>query len=412
MMGLALAVVAALVAVSRLMMGWVGRRHATRWRQREPYSGSWPHVSVIAPRRGRVGQENIDDLLSQDYEGTWDIIFVTTQEDASHDQLREHEAKHRRVRLTLARDVVQLAQEDGIHRGQKCENLLTAIAAASTETEIFACIDADVWPSRDWLRSLVEPLLRTDTEAEATTLSRLYPPGPGLASNIQTAWLIGGAGLLLGPSMFTWGGSCAFRRSMLDKTDVLRRWQGLEGPICCDDLNLSVALRKGGHRICYVPGPMAMRMPPEQEESLSTVLHFTNRQLLHAWWAQRDLFWHIFVPTGLETLSFLAALCVVWWQPLAALALSLPLIDILSLWGASLRLESMDLEGRIPPGSLRKAVLKGGAYGSLLATINCLTAMATTRMNWGGVEYTPKTVIGYTENDSWRAKTRSTSPLP
>jgi len=191
---------------------------------------------------------------------------------------------------------------------------------------------------------------------------------------------------------------------MLDKTDVLQCWRGLEGPICCDDLNLSVVLRKGGHRICYVPGSMAMRKPPEHEETLSDVLRFTNRQLLHAWWAQRGLFWCIFVPSGLETLSFLAALCVVWWQPLAVLALSLPLIDILSLWGASLRLESTDPEGRILPGSLQKAVLKGGAYGSLLATINCLTAMVTTRMNWGGIEYTPKAVVGYTEHDSWRAK--------
>jgi cellulose synthase/poly-beta-1,6-N-acetylglucosamine synthase-like glycosyltransferase len=403
MMGLILATAANLAGVMGLFTTLLHRRYVKQWRRKPDHPNKHPQVTVIAPHRGLIVEECIDALIAQEYAGNWEIIFVTTQSDASYQQLQCYAEDNAHVRIAVADDVVQLACELDVHCGQKAHNLVTALSAASPDSEVFAVIDSDVQPSHDWLRALVEPFSGADSKLGATTFARLYEPGSGLASCTQAVWVLGSDAFLVGPWGYVWGGSFAIRRDILEQTDALDRWKGLRGSISSDDLNLSVALRLARYRTCYVPGCKAIRRPPRERETWSAVLRFTNRQVLHTWWSRKDLWLAAFMSHGVKSLAILGALCIAWLQPVALLALIAPLIDTSGFLLTVHTLQSLDSSNPQLHRSSYNAVLLAGALAPLLAGLNLITAVAKTRMCWGGVEYTCRAVVGYTEDDSWRA---------
>ncbi len=397
MIELILPIVAILGGIGGLLTAYLHALYVKRWKDRKSSPVSCPHVTVIAPHKGKIIRENIKDLISQDYKGIWEIIFVTTREDSSYNQLLYYTQKYNNLRIIVAEDVVQLARHRGIYRGQKNHNFVTALSALSAQTEVIAFIDADVCPSRDWLRTLVEPFSKPDAELGATTLARLYTPGPGLASHLQAVWVLGSAAFLVGPWGYIWGGSFAIPKAVLENTDVLDRWKGLKGSISSDDLNLSLALRQHGYRTCYVPGCKALRKPPQKRETLSDVLRFTNRQLLHVCWTRKDLWLATFMTHGMESLALLGSLCIVWLQPIALLALIAPVLNIIGFFLLNRSVQSVAKSDRKLYRSLQKAILLVGVLMPILATINAIVAVFRVRMVWGGIEYTRRAVIGYTK---------------
>jgi cellulose synthase/poly-beta-1,6-N-acetylglucosamine synthase-like glycosyltransferase len=403
MMGLVLAITANLAGIAGLFTTWLHRCYVKQWQSKTDHPSDYPRVAVIAPHRGAIIEEYIDALITQEYAGQWEIIFVTTREDASYHQLQCYAKNHAHVRVVLADDVVQLAQEQDVHRGQKVHNLVTALSTVSPEADVIAIIDSDVLPSRDWLRTLVEPFSGADAKLGATTFARLYMPGPGLASCTQAVWVLGSDAFLVGPWGYVWGGSFAIRKEILEQTDALDRWKGLLGSISSDDLNLSVALRRGRYRRCYVPGCKAVRRPPHKRETWAEVLRFTNRQLLHTWWVRKDLWLAAFLSHGVKSLAILGSLCIAWLQPVALLALIAPIMDTAGFLLTVYTLWSLDSSNPELHRSLRKAGLLAGPLPGLLAGVNLITAVTKIRMRWGGVEYTRRAVVGYTRDDSWRA---------
>jgi len=402
-MGFVLAIVANLAGIAGLATTWLHHRYVKQWQRREDRPTDYPRVAVVAPHRGPITEEYVDALVAQEYPGEWEIIFVTTRGDASYHQLQCYVKDNTNVRVVVADDVVQLSQERGIHRGQKAHNLVTALSTVSPETKVIAIIDSDVYPFRDWLRTLVDPFSGADVKLGATTFARLYMPGPGLASCTQAVWVLGSDAFLVGPWGYVWGGSFAIRKGILEQTDALDRWKGLRGSISSDDLNLSIALRRGRYHRCYVPGCKAMRKPPHGRETWSDVLRFTNRQLLHTWWARKDLWLAAFLSHGVKSFAILGSLCIAWLQPAALLVLFAPMMDTAGFLLTVHTLRSMDSSNSELYRSLRKAVLLAGPLAPILGAINLITAMIKTRMRWGGVEYTRTAVVGYTRDDSWRA---------
>jgi len=396
-----------LPSLGYLLSAWGYRRYVIQWQEEDINDEQFPCVTVIAPQRGPIDKGNIEALLAQDYTGKWEIVFVTTAEDASREQLQTYVQNGSNAQLVLAKDVVHLAEKHDIHRGQKSENLLAAIEASNPDTEIFACIDADVWPSNDWLRSLVKPFCRNDGQVGATTMARICLPGTNWPSFVQAAWTLGGIGYLLGPTVFTWGGSMAFPKVVLEKTDVVERWKGRKGSISTDDLNLSVALREIHHGICFVPGAMAMSRPPEKSQTFRDTLRFMNRQMLHSRWVQKNLFWTIFVICGSKSLALLGALCLVWWHPFLISILMTPLIEILCLWWINKTLESITPHQRLNRGCLYPAILFGGGFTQLLTGFVALRVLIMDSFEWSGVTYSYRKVLGYSEDRSWRAVSHS-----
>lgn len=381
------------------------KHYVTQWQEKDTSTESYPHVTVIAPQRGPIDRENIEALLEQDYKGKWEIIFVTTAEDVSRIQLGPIIERNQHTRLVLAEDVVHLAETQEIHRGQKSENILSVIEASHSDTEIFACIDADVWPSNDWLKSLVGPFCRNDGQVGATTMYRVCLPGSSWASCVQCDWTLGSVGYLVGPTIFTWGGSMAFSKTVLDKTDVIERWKGKKGSISTDDLNLSIALRKADYNIYFVPGGSAISKPPEQSQSFRNILRFMNRQMLHCRWVQKNLFWTVFVVCVSKSIALIAALCLLWWYPVLIFILLTPLIEILSLLWINKTLESITPPQRLKRGHLTRAILLGGGFTQLLTGLICMRILTVNRFEWSGVVYSYRKVLGYSDDRSWRSVT-------
>ena len=354
----------------------------------------YPRVAVISPYRGDVDFTNLDALMNQEYPGTWEVFLVTTKDDASLPSLEEYSQRLDHVHLVLADDVVSLATERGVHRGQKNQNLLTALEKVSSDVEVFTFIDADTCPHKDWLRKLVTPLTTGDPELGAVTSARIYVPDGGLASNILSSWVIGSSTFLLGPWGYVWGGGFAITRNVFESARISQWWDGTEGSITSDDLNLTVALKKNGYRTYFVPECLMLKQPPEKRETFKDVLTFTNRQLHHVWWVRKDLWMAIMSSHVTKTLASISALITSMWHPVALFVLVVPLIDLAV--GIAMT-KALTGSVAIQPEIQRK-LNKTYIYASLtgiLVTINALTAPFFRKMRWGGIEYTRRKVIGH-----------------
>jgi len=401
MLGLISVFLAFIGALGVLSTAFILRRHAKQWAKKRIKPESYPRVAVIAPQRGEINQRNIEALLKQDYPGAWEVFFVTTRDDISWRQLQRYVEEFEHVQIVPAEDVVELAQRCGIHRGQKNHNLVTALAAIPPKTEMYAFIDADACPMRGWLRKLITPLTTNDLKLGAVSSARIYAPGSGLASYTQAAWVLGSASFLVGPWCYVWGGGFATPKVVFETADVLRRWDGQEGFIANDDLNLSVALRRHGYRTLFAPDCLLLRHPPVSKENWRDVLRFTNRQLSHVWWVRKDLWLTVLLTHGIKTLALFSALVVAWWQPIGLLALIVPLIDIVNGWVIE-NVLSGELREEVDIRKARWKVIFASPIASSLGALNTLTAPLRRRMRWGGVEYAKRTVVGYTGDFSWR----------
>ena len=186
------------------------RRYMKKWSIIEFSKGkNLPHVTIMAPQRGDIHIENIKSLMNQSYSGTWEVIFLATKDDKANQQLQTILEQYTNTRLVTATDVVHLASEHNIHRGQKCQNIIDGIEALSDKTEYLAFIDADVDPHPDWLQTLITPICDNDEEIKITTMGRLSSARGNIPAKIQSAWLLGGISLLVGPWNYVWGGSYA-----------------------------------------------------------------------------------------------------------------------------------------------------------------------------------------------------------
>jgi cellulose synthase/poly-beta-1,6-N-acetylglucosamine synthase-like glycosyltransferase len=404
MVGLILALMANLAGIVCLLSAYRYYRYSMQWRHEDVPSQDLPRVTVISPHRGPIIRKYVDALTAQDYEGAWNVIFVTTHEDASYPQLVDCAKGRVNVQIALADDVVQLAKDKGVHRGQKNHNLVTALSQMPCETEVIAVIDSDVHPSPDWLKTLVQPLCHAADAPAVTTLARFYVPGLGLASQTQAVWIMGSVAFMVGPWCYVWGGSFAMRRDILDTTDILDRWRGLKGSISSDDLNLSAALKLAGRRVAYVPGYKALTNPPSERETWSDVLRFTNRQLLHTWWSHRSLWIAAFMTESMKSIALLSALSIAWFQPAALWALCVLATDMAGSALVVHSLRSLDPSNRKFLRSLQGAAWTA-PLASMVCLVNTIAAVMSKSMKWAGVEYTYRTVLGYTRDHSWRLDT-------
>jgi len=69
------------------------RTHIRNWIRKKPEK--YPGLTVISPQRGKIDSDNIDAVLKQNYPGAWEVIFVTTKDDASLPQLHHYAQKYK-----------------------------------------------------------------------------------------------------------------------------------------------------------------------------------------------------------------------------------------------------------------------------------------------------------------------------
>lgn len=415
-----LAIISSLIGV---MYVWALRSHIRKWIHKKPLR--YPSLTIISPQRGEIDPLNINAVLGQNYPGKWEIIFVTTPDDASLPYLQQYAKEHKNVKAVTASDVVQLAKKQGIHRCQKNNNLITALGVSSPETEIYVIVDADARPFSNWLSNLIAPLTEGNPKLGAVTSARIYLPGKGLASLVQVLWILISDSFLVGKHRYIWGGGLAIPRTVFEKANLMRRIDGRGGSsITTDDMNIYGALRKQGYETLFVPDCIVLRHPPQRKENLWDVIIFTNRQVLQTWWTNKFILLYL-ATIGIRLPMLLCALAIAWWYPFCLVALLSILIDVfmgimalmtvidaeprlsakllfwvmVSKWNSSKRLPEPDVRIDVNFWIVLLPIIT-----PLVVTVNSIAVPFFKKMRWSGIEYTRRKVVRYTGDFSWRSK--------
>ena len=358
---------------------WYARRE--RNAQRPTYT---PKVAVIAPHYGWDADtaEHATGLLHQDYAGVYEVFFVTHEKadsghDVSYPHLCEIAEPHPNVHVLLAPNII----ENELPRSQKVQNLLTVIEQLPDDIEVIAFVDADVVIQENWLTLLVNPLQEQDIGT--TVGGRFYFPQTwNIASFVESIWVnfqMSAQGDH--PHAMVWGGSNAFRREMLEKAQILQRWE--EATI--EDLNTTLAMRDVKRKIHFVPDCVAITRTANR--TWHQIVEFTNRQMIMTFhmglWRQWLAILIVFLPKGLFIFGSLPF--VFHRREL------LPIVFIPFLEAFSYRLYSKNL-----PRWLREMPKVRQSIGLtsyvtsaslFLAGLNAVYAVFQRKITWGGVRY-------------------------
>ena len=216
-----------------------------RIRQVRPPHNYMPPADLICPCCGldQNLEENLRPLLAQDYPDYKVIFTVADPDDPAVPLIRKllEEVGSDRACLVFAGPAKNCAQ--------KVHNQLQAIRQASRGVPILAFIDSDIHPGPNWLRHLVDPLVRP-TVGVVTGYRWYVPARQNLASltlSVLNAVPAGGMGRHC--LNHAWGGTMAIRKEHFDRLKIADIWSGA----ITDDLTLSTAVKKAGLRVVFEP---------------------------------------------------------------------------------------------------------------------------------------------------------------
>jgi len=343
-----------------------------------------PKAAIIAPHYGWDAdtEAHVKGLLHQDYAGAYEIFFVTHQKadsghDVSYPHLCEIAEPHPNVHVLLAPNIV----ENNLPRSQKVQNLLTAIEKLPDDIEVIAFVDADVAIRENWLTLLVNPLQEPDIGT--TVGGRFYFPQTwNIASLAESIW-VNFQMSVQGDHRYTmvWGGSNAFRREMLEKAQILQRWN--EATI--EDLNTTLAMQDVKQKVHFVPDCVAVTRTVNR--TWHQIFEFTNRQVIMTFhmglWAQWFASLMISLPKGV---------CILGSLPfLFHRRELLPVIFIPFLEALSYRFFTKNLPRWLQDMPKVRQTISVSSYvtsvGIFLAGLNAVYAVFQRKITWGGVRY-------------------------
>ena len=343
-----------------------------------------PKVGIIAPHYGWDADtaEHVKGLLHQDYAGVYEVFFVThenadTGHDVSYPHLCEIAEPHPNVHVILAPNII----ENNLPRSQKVQNLLTVIAELPDDIEVIAFVDADVAIQKNWLTLLVNPLQEPDIGT--TVGGRFYFPQTwNIASFVESIWVNFQMGFQGDhPHTMVWGGSNAFRREMLEKAQILQRWERAT----IEDLNTTLAMRDVKHKIHFVPDCVAITRTANR--TWHQIIEFTNRQMIMTFhmglWVQWLASLIVCLPKGLFVIGSIPFLF--HRREL------LPIVFIPFLEALGYRLCSKNLPRWLRDMPKVQQTIGISSYvasiGIFLAGINAVYAVFQRKITWGGVRY-------------------------
>ncbi len=229
-----------------------------------------PPAAVLLPIRGLEEgfDENLRALLSQVYPKYRLVVISDQQDDPAALRIRELAAGNLRV-------PVECLLSDSSGMGGKVNALRTALQRIRPEDEVVAFADADIRPSADWLRQLVQPL--ADVTVGAATGFRWYAPAKlAFWSLVRSEWNAVSANVLFDPKRsYTWGGSSAIRVEHLSRLRLDDRWK----EVLSDDLIVTAAVREAGMKIAYAPAALVATVEDSDRRSC---IEWCRRQMMMA----------------------------------------------------------------------------------------------------------------------------------
>ncbi len=254
-----------------LYCGWRLHRFA-KGQLGQPLPDSSMGVTLIAPCKGIDPgfEDNVAAVLSQQYPGFWEVIFVVESKDDPAHAVLERVLKEN----PQSRACIRVA---GVTENcsQKIHNMLAGVAVADPRSEALAFVDSDVRPGPDWLAHLTAPLRRF--EYPASTGYRWYVPiQGGWASAIRAVWnaLVSTAG---DPrwGAYVWGGSFALRREAYKRMHIGRLWN----KALSEDMLLTREVQQDGKKVAFVSQCV---IPSHEDCSWDEGFDFMRRQSLVA----------------------------------------------------------------------------------------------------------------------------------
>ncbi|MGI0147992.1 MAG: glycosyltransferase [Thermoplasmata archaeon] len=266
---LVLAIVALLPNAANLVQG-LRLRGQVRRATRLAYGAFLPPAVVILPVRGldEGFDANLRAILSQSFPGYRLLVVADDPDDPAARRAKELGTEFPRVPLAV------VVSEESDLRG-KVNALRSGLSHLDPRDEVLVFADADIRPSADWLRQLIQPLA-DPTVGVATGFRWYIPPRPTFWSLVRAEWNAVSANVLFDPRRaFAWGGSCAIRRDRLAALRLDERWRG----VLSDDLVLTQAVRDAGLKIAYAPAAL---VPTFEGGSRATCLEWCLRQMTMA----------------------------------------------------------------------------------------------------------------------------------
>jgi ceramide glucosyltransferase len=348
-----------------------------------------PRTALLVPCKGLDADflSNIRSFFGQDYDNYYLFFVVESESDPAYEELRR--AREGLAGGSHALDVQVLVAGPSRSSGQKIHNLLYAIQHVPDDTEVLAFADSDACVHSDWLRLLVRPLWR-EKSGLATGYRWFVPTQNNLASlglsaiNAAIAQFLGNS-----PLNHAWGGSMAVRMADFRRLNMAEIWSRS----LSDDLSLSVAVKRAGMRIAFVP------------QCLVASLTSTTWPRLYEFGRRQFLITRVYSP-GAWWLGFLSSLGSVLglWGSLA-----------LAVHAAAIHAPHLLLYGAVPAfffaGQLLRAVLRqliaarmlrehlprlfpaaiadvlGGWFWSLMLFTLLLSSAFGRTIRWRGIRY-------------------------
>lgn len=278
--------------VSFLILVFIGLTYIASVRAEDEKYGSSrePSALVIVPCRGEdysLGK-NLHSIANQDYPNYRVVGVVDSGDDPSLPAI-----KKAGIGWILSDDTCV-----------KCSGKVRAISSAITGNpgfDVYVIADSDILVGRDWLSRLLSPF-GSDEIGISTTFPYFKPVG-GFWSKVKLVWGFVGMGMMESRlTRFGWGGSLAFRRSLLEgkKFDFFRSYVS-------DDVAITKLCKADGLRIAYVKEAMPVINSPDD---FKTFMEWANRQTALSIYATRNVLIYGILFYGASVLLLVSALAL------------------------------------------------------------------------------------------------------
>ena len=368
----------------RSFMGGVEYLKYFRSELRKPDPDFAPSATIFAPCRGRDEnlKTNLSALFYQNYP-EYEIVFVTDdKDDPSVAVIEELRAEFAHLGNVASRLVIAGNASD---EGQKVHNLREAVLCAGEKSEVFAFVDSDARPDKDWLTHLVAPLENEQVGA-AAGYRWFISKRRNFSSELQSVWNASVASAL-GANMknnFCWGGSTAIRRETFDKIDMREKWRGT----LSDDFAMTRAVKDAGLFIYFVPQCLTASI---DDCNFRGLLEFTTRQMkITRVYAPQ--YWKMsFTGSFIFNLVILSALVLMisgaaFWLPLGVLFT----VVFFSTGKSWLRLQAVRLVLKDHEKELKRQFWTQNTLWILSPALffyNCVAALLSRKIIWRGITY-------------------------
>ena len=277
----------ALAAILSQLVFFIQMRRNYRYalaKYKKERSSYRPRTALIVPCKDldSAFEKNITSFFNQDYENYLLWFVVAAKSDPAYDELCK--LKSQLSQSSKAQDVQVFVAGQGQSCSQKNHNLLYCYERIGDDVEVLAFADSDICVRSDWLSHIVWPLRKSKNGA-ASGYRWFIPKKNNLASLALSA-VNAKVAQLLGSTRFNqaWGGSMAIRVDVFREVGLDKIWP----KALSDDLSLSLAVKKAGKKVVFVP---ACLVASYESTSWRGLFEFGRRQFLitrvsapRTWW--------------------------------------------------------------------------------------------------------------------------------